>query len=193
MTYLANVGFNRTRWCFATLSNYFVVSNICSSSTFSFDNKSTYYFSSMVSLWEIWTSHKVEWRLCSTRWYSYSKASHSLATWGRHCVMAVRDPSFYTCSIDNKLALKVATSPYFIPRITFLHLKSSIFFSWMMLASCKICLHPDTLENCDSMLNTKPTLCSFSCPNFVWSFATTWWACSNTWSTKLSPPPTPLF
>ncbi len=49
VTYLANGGFNKARRCFGVLSNYFVVSNIFSSITFNFDNKSTYSLSSMVN------------------------------------------------------------------------------------------------------------------------------------------------
>jgi hypothetical protein len=76
--------------------------------------------------------------------------------------MAARNPSSYTCSIDNKMALKLTKSPSFTPRVPTLHLKSFVYFSWMMLTSCRICLHPATLENYDLMLDTKPTLCSFA-------------------------------
>ncbi len=93
--------------------------------------------------------------------------------------MAARNPSSYTCSIDNKMALKLTKSPSFTPRVPTLHLKSFVYFSWMMLTSCRICLHPDTLENYDLMLNIKPILCSFTI---------TWWTCNNTRLANLSPP-----
>ncbi len=186
--YLTNVWFIRVRWCFATLFNYFVVFNICSSSTFIFD-KSTYSLSSMVKNLEFWSSHRVKWRLCCTRWYSCSTTSQNLITWKSHYAMVAKNPSSYICSIDNKHELKATTSLSFTFKVASLHLKSFVSFSKMMLTSCNICVHLDTLEDCDSMLNSKPTLCSFSCPNFVWSFTTTWWVGSNTQSTNLSPPP----
>ncbi len=125
--YLTNVRFNKARWCFVALSSCFIISNICSSNTFSFNKKSTYSFPSMVSFQEFWTNHRAEWRLWSTCWYSCSVAFHNLAIRGSHCIVVARNPSSCTCLIDNKLALKATTSPSFTPKVVFLHLKFFFF------------------------------------------------------------------